>query len=61
MRAKVREAHNAESINDCIHKMGIAQKETSEVIYRLELLKETGYLNQKGFDWSQHVSSSYAL
>ena len=48
--ANVREAHNAESKNDFIHKMGIAQKETSEVIYWLELLKETGYLNQKEFD-----------
>ena len=48
--ANVREAHNGESKNDFIHKMAIAQKEASEVIYWLELLKETGYLNQIEFE-----------
>lgn len=31
--ANVKEAHNAESKMDFIYKMGIAQKEASEVIY----------------------------
>ena len=48
--ANVRETHNAESKNDFIHKMGIAQKEAGEVIYWLELLKETDYLKEKEFD-----------
>jgi four helix bundle protein len=48
--ANVREAHNGESKSDFIHKMGIAQKEVGEVIYWLELLKETDFLNQKEFD-----------
>jgi four helix bundle protein len=45
--ANVREAHNAESKMDFIHKMAIAQKEASEVIYWIELLYETGYLPKK--------------
>ena len=48
--ANVREAHNGESKSDFIHKMGIAQKETSEAMYWLELLKETEYLTDKEFD-----------
>jgi four helix bundle protein len=36
--ANIREAHNAESKNDFIHKMAVAQKETSELLYWLELL-----------------------
>jgi four helix bundle protein len=47
--ANVREAHNAESKNDFIHKMGIVQKETGEVIYWLELMKATAYLNESKF------------
>lgn len=46
--ANAREAHNAESKNDFIHKMGIAQKETSEVIYWLELLKRNRLSQSKG-------------
>ena len=45
-----REAEHAESINDFIHKMAIAQKEANETIYWLELLKETGYLSEKEFE-----------
>ena len=48
--ANVREAHNAESNNDFIHKLGIAQKECDETIYWLELLKETDYLTEKEFE-----------
>ncbi|HEY5124368.1 MAG TPA: four helix bundle protein [Ignavibacteria bacterium] len=39
--ANVREARNAESKADFIHKMSIVQKETSETIYWLELIRET--------------------
>ena len=48
--ANIREAKNAESTNDFIHKLGIAQKECDETLYWLELLKETGYFNQEVFD-----------
>jgi len=48
--ALVREAQNAESKNDFIHKLGISQKECDESIYWLELLKETEYINEKEFD-----------
>jgi four helix bundle protein len=41
--ANVREAHNAESKSDFIHKLGIAQKETDETLYWLELLYKTDY------------------
>ncbi len=47
--ANIREAKNAESTNDFIHKLGISQKECDETLYWLELLKETEYLNQDAF------------
>jgi len=43
--AMVREAKNAESGADFIHKLAIGQKETAETQYWLELLKETGYIS----------------
>ncbi len=46
----VREAANAESGLDFIHKLSIAQKETAEVMYWLELLQATNYLNQPEFE-----------
>lgn len=45
--ALIREAQNAESKKDFIHKLGIAQKECDETIYWLDLLKETDYLTIK--------------
>lgn len=48
--ALIREAQNAESKNDFIHKLGISQKECDETIYWLELLKVTEYLTEKEFD-----------
>ncbi len=42
--AMTREAANAESIPDFIHKLGIAQKEIGETMYWLELLFRTQYL-----------------
>lgn len=35
---------------DFIHKMGIAQKEASEVLYWIELLYETEYLSKEEFN-----------
>lgn len=48
--ALVREAQNAESTKDFIHKLAIAQKECDETIYWLELLKETDYISVFEFD-----------
>lgn len=44
--ALIREAQNAESKVDFIHKLSIAQKECDETIYWLDLLKETGYIDE---------------
>ena len=48
--ALIREAQNAESKADFIHKLAIAQKECGETIYWIELLKETDYLNDFRFN-----------
>ncbi len=48
--ALVREAQNAESKADFIHKLAIAQKECDETIYWVELLKETNYLSSIEYD-----------
>jgi four helix bundle protein len=47
--ANVREGENAESKADFIHKLSISQKECSETIYWLELLKETDYISPEQF------------
>ncbi|MFT4521209.1 MAG: four helix bundle protein [Bacteroidia bacterium] len=47
--AMIREADHAESKPDFRHKLAIAQKETSETLYWLELLNETGYLGKANF------------
>lgn len=48
--ALIREAQNAESKMDFIHKLAIAQKECDETIYWLELLKATDFINEKEFE-----------
>lgn len=48
--ALYREAEQAESKLDFIHKMGIAQKECNETIYWLELLHATEYLDEIPFN-----------
>ncbi|MEM6316516.1 MAG: four helix bundle protein [Bacteroidota bacterium] len=53
--AMVREAKNAESSKDFIHKLGVAQKEAAETQFWLELLYETDYITKREFD------SLYAL
>ena len=44
--ANHREATYAESNTDFIHKMQIAQKEANATMYWLDLLKETGYIDE---------------
>ncbi|CAD0001282.1 four helix bundle protein [Flavobacterium salmonis] len=46
----VREAVNAQSKADFIHKLSIAQKECDESMYWLEILKETDYISLAEFD-----------
>ena len=48
--ALVRESEHAESKQDFIHKLAIAQKECDESIYWLELLKATNYISDKEFE-----------
>lgn len=48
--ALVREAEQAESKADFIHKMAIALKEANETDYWLDLLHQSGYLDTKEFD-----------
>lgn len=47
--AMVREAEQAETKKDFIHKMAVAQKEINETMYWLELLHQTQYLNKEQF------------
>ncbi|MDT0650100.1 MULTISPECIES: four helix bundle protein [Autumnicola] len=51
--ALVREAEQAESRADFIHKLSIALKEANETEYWLDLLKATEYLNQEQYEESQ--------
>ena len=48
--AHVREAVNAQSKPDFIHKLSIAQKECDESLCWLELLKETNYISAIEFE-----------
>jgi four helix bundle protein len=48
--AMVREAEQAESKADFIHKLAIAQKEINESLYWLELLHSTDYLSDAEFE-----------
>ena len=48
--AMIREASNAESGMDFIHKLSVAQKEIGETQYWLELLHVTDYLNETEFE-----------
>lgn len=48
--AMVREAFNAESDHDFIHKLSIGQKEIGETIYWLELLHATNYITHSQFN-----------
>lgn len=48
--ANVREAVNAQSTADFIHKLSIAQKECDESLYWLELMKETQLIKEDEFN-----------
>lgn len=48
--ANIREAVNAQSKLDFIHKLSIAQKECNETIYWLELMTETNYISKEEFN-----------
>lgn len=48
--ANVRESINAQSKLDFINKLNIALKESNETEYWLELLHETGYLDNAAYD-----------
>lgn len=48
--AMVREAANAESALDFIHKLSIAQKEAGETLYWLELLFKTDFLTSTEYE-----------
>ncbi len=56
--AMIREAQNAESKMDFIHKLAIAQKECDETIYWLELLKETHYMDLNDYTKAHQDASS---
>ncbi len=47
--AMIRESEHAESKADFNHKLAIAQKETNESLYWLELLNKTDYITQEEF------------
>ncbi len=47
--ALIREAEFGQSRADFINKMNIALKEANETIYWLEILKDTGYIDEKPF------------
>lgn len=48
--ANIREAQNAQSKADFIHKLSISQKECDETMYWIELLFQSGYLTEKEFN-----------
>ena len=58
--ANIREAINAQSHADFIHKFSIAQKECDETLYWIELLKETNYIRDTEFT-SIHNDASEIL
>ena len=47
--ALIREAQNAESTADFIHKLAISQKECDETCYWLEILYKTDMINEREF------------
>ncbi len=48
--ANIREANNAESIADFIHKLNISQKECDETLYWLELMHKTDFISNQEFN-----------
>jgi four helix bundle protein len=56
--AMIREAQNAESKNDFIHKLAMEQKECDETMYWLELLNKSNYLEIDEFTKTHDTASS---
>jgi four helix bundle protein len=54
--ANLREAKNAQSKSDFIHKLYISQKECDETMYWLELLCATNYIDVQTFDLMHNKS-----
>ncbi len=48
--ANMRKSQNAESPMDFVHKIGIAQKETDETLYWLELLLKSGFFLKEQYE-----------
>lgn len=48
--AMIGESEHAESKADFIHKLAIAQKESNETLYWLELLMKTNYLDKSEYE-----------
>jgi four helix bundle protein len=55
--ANIREAQNAQSKADFIHKFSISQKECDETLYWLELLHQSGFLDEKEFTAIHHEAN----
>jgi four helix bundle protein len=58
--ANIREAQNAESDSDFVHKLGVAQKETAETLFWLDLLYHTHYMGEPEYR-SLHKDTSDLL
>jgi four helix bundle protein len=58
--ANIREAQNAQSTADFIHKLSISQKECDETIYWLELLNQSEYIAEEEFN-SLHLNANELL
>ena len=56
--ALIREAQNAESTADFIHKLAISQKECDETCYWLEILYKTDMINEQQFNELHNESTS---
>lgn len=57
--AHVREALNAQSRPDFIHKLSISQKECNETIYWLELLFATDYISKEEFESLKNLPQKF--
>ncbi len=56
--ANIREAQNAQSKADFVHKLYIAQKECDESCYWLELLNKSEFINTNDFEKLHNEASS---
>ena len=57
--ANIREAQNAESKADFIHKLAISQKEADETSYWLDLLFNSGYISKECYN--EYLTESDSL